>query len=173
MVAAIERVLEDGLVGIEGLPLVGDGVVQPEQHPAAIDLNVVGGNAGEEAGENVPGELTDGDDVGEVGGLSGQLIEGGEFEAWKAAFVDLLIGELVEQDPDNAGMGRVGGAHGGGLRVVEARRRVEIVGLGGEPHHLGEDQNAAEGEEAEDAERTGSHVARVRSRAARRARTMQ
>ena len=73
-------------------------------------------------------------------GLSGQLIEGGELEAWEAALVDLLVGELIEQKPDDTRMSR----RRSELRLVKGGRGVEVTGLPTTPDQLPEDEQAGE-----------------------------
>ena len=101
-IAGVDGVLEDGLMLMEGRPLAGGWIFEREEKAASGDVDGVGGKTGEESGENVAGVFAGRDDLREDGGLSGELIEGGKFEAGKAALVELLVGELVEQKPDDA-----------------------------------------------------------------------
>ena len=105
-VAVVEGVLKDGVTGLEGLPGLrgGLGGGLEEVEPAAVQggADVDGGLAGKERREDDFGELSGWLNVGEDGGLGGELVEGGELEAGEAVAVDLLVGELVEEDPDDA-----------------------------------------------------------------------
>lgn len=58
--------------------------------------------AGEEGGDGDAGELVGRLDVGEEGGLGGEAVKGGELEAGVAVLVELVVGELVEEEPDDA-----------------------------------------------------------------------
>src|SRR6267378_7802301 len=85
------------------------------------------------------------DDVSEDGGLSGQSIEGGELETGEAAFVELLVGELVEQEPDDA-RARWRRSE---LGLVQRGGRVEVAGQPAAPDQLRRDEQAGECEEAQ------------------------
>lgn len=80
------------------------------------------------------------------GGLGCELVEGRKFEASKAALIELLIGELIEDYPKNAGPGRSLSVWLGG---VQRGNWIEVAGLRGAPDQLPEDEQTAEREEAE------------------------
>ena len=80
-------------------------------------------------------------------GLSGEFIEGRKVEAGKAALVELLVGEFVEQKPDDARMGVRWRC--GELRFVQSRSWIEVAGLPAAPDELPEDEQAGKGEDAE------------------------
>ena len=146
VVAGVDGVLKDGLVLAEGCPLAGGGIFEREQEAAGGDVDCRRRDTGEEGGDDVAGVFAGGDDVSEDGGLRGEAIEGGEFEAGEAAFVELLVGELVEQQPDDAAMRRRRSA----LCLVERGRSIEVAGLPAAPDQLREDEQAGEREETQD-----------------------
>ena len=99
-------VLKDGVMGLEGGPLQGVGIVELETIAVGGGPDAIDAGAGEERGEDQLGEDAGGDGVGEESGLLGDLVEGWELKARVATLVDLLVGELVEDDPQDAWGGR-------------------------------------------------------------------
>ena len=89
-IARVDGVLKDGLVLLEWRPLAGGGIFEREQKAAGGDVDRRRRDTGEEGGDDVAGVFAGGDDVSEDGGLRGEAIEGREFEAGEAAFVELL-----------------------------------------------------------------------------------
>ena len=100
-VAVVECVLKDGVVLVEGLPLAGYVIVHGELDGGG-GLHLVVGLASEEAGEDDFGVDVEGLSLGEGGGGGGEGVEGGKLEAGEAMLEGLLVGELVEDDPDDA-----------------------------------------------------------------------
>jgi hypothetical protein len=145
-IAGINGVLEDGLVLAEWDPFTGGGVFERDEKAAGGDVDGVRREAGEKSGDNVTSEGACRDDVGEDGGLSGEFVEGGESEARKTALIELLIGELIEQKPDNARPGLCRCRRD--LDLVEYGRRVEVACLPATPDELREDEQTGEGEES-------------------------
>src|SRR5271170_139227 len=82
----------------------------------------------------------------EDSGLGGELVEGGKVETRKAALVELLVREFVEQEPDDPLVMRIRCE----LGFVERGRWVEVAGLPAAPDQLREDQQTGEGEEPQD-----------------------
>ena len=72
----------------------------------------------------------------EDSGLGGELIEGGKVEARKAALVELLVREFVEQEPDDP----LVAWRRCELGSVERGRWVEVAGLPAAPNQLREDR---------------------------------
>jgi hypothetical protein len=147
-IAGINGVLEDGLVLVKWDPFAGGGVFERDEKAAGRDIDGVGWDASEKGRDDVASEYTSGNDVGEDGGLSGEFVEGGEFETRKTALIELLIGELVEQKPDNARPELRRCQRD--LDLVECGRGVEVAGLPAVPDELREDEQTGEGEEPED-----------------------
>jgi hypothetical protein len=130
-IAGINGVLEDGLVLVKWDPFAGGGVFERDEKAAGGDVDGVGREASEKGGNDVAGEYAYGNNVGEDSGLGGEFVEGGEFEARKAALIELLIGELVEQKPDNARPGLRWNRRDLGL--VEYGRGVKVARLPATP----------------------------------------
>lgn len=79
--------------------------------------------------------------IAEDCGLCGELVEGRKLEAGITPFVDLLVGELIEQEPDNASF-----RGEGVVRLVERQNGVHIAGLPAEPQHLPEGEQGCDGD---------------------------
>ena len=146
-IAGVDRVLEDGLMLTEGRPLAGGRVLERDEKASSGDVDCVGGNAGKEGGQNIPGVYAGGNNLREDRGLSGELVERGKVEAGKAALVELLVGEFVEQNPNDS---RVRRRIRGELSLVQCRSWIEIPSLPAAPDKLPKDKQAGEGEDAEE-----------------------
>jgi len=112
--------------------------------------------AGEQRGDDVDGVNADGLGVGEERALGAEGVEVGEGEVGGAVLKELVVGELVEDDPDDERMlaRRLG-------RLVPDGG--DLVGRGppcGDPEEL---RDAGEGEEGEGGgdEATGAHEAAI------------
>jgi len=77
-----------------------------------------------------------------------ELVEGGKLKAGEAALVELLVGELIEDDPKNTSPGC---ALCRWLGMVQRASGIEVAGLCRAPDQLPEDEQTAEGEEAKNA----------------------
>ncbi len=107
------------------------------------EAEVVDGLAGEERGDDLDGVVADGLDVGEEGALAAEGVEVGEVEVAGAVLEELVVGELVEDDPDEervVARGLRGGGPGG---VVLLRAGLPA----GDPEQL---SDAADGEDGEE-----------------------
>jgi len=147
-IAGVDCVLEDGLMLAEGCPLAGCRVLERDEKASSGDVDCVGGNACKEGGKDIPGVYASGNNLREDRGLSGEFVERGKVKAGKAALVELLVGEFVEQNPDDARV-RLRGVRGD-LSFVQYRSWIEIPSLPATPDKLPKDKQAREGEDTEE-----------------------
>ena len=133
-------------------------MVDPEAVAEGV-TDAVDEAAGEQRGKDLDGVNADGLGVGEERALGAEGVEVGESEVGSAVLEELVVGELVEDDPDQERMLARGLGSGGGLVPGGG----DLVGRGlpcGDPEEL---RDAGEGEEDEGCgnEAAGAHEAAI------------
>ena len=101
--AGLHGVAEDGAEAVDKLAAGTVGVVDPEAVAEGV-TDAVDDAAGEQRGEDLDGMDADGLGVGEERALGAKGVEVGEGEVGGAVLEELVVGELVEDDPDQKGM---------------------------------------------------------------------
>jgi hypothetical protein len=140
----LHGVAEDGAGTVDELAAGTVGVMDPEAVVEGV-TDAVDEAAGEQRGEDIDGVNADGLGVGEERALGAEGVEVGKSEVGGAVLEELVVGELVEDDPDQEGMLARGLGGGGGLVPCGG----DLVGRGlpcGDPEEL---RDAGEGKEGE------------------------
>ena len=156
--AVLHGVAEDGAGAVDELAAGTVGAVDPEAVAEGV-ADAVDEAAGEQRGKDLDGVNADGLGVGEERALGAEGVEVWEGEAGGAVVEELVVGELVEDDPDQERMLARRLGCGGGLVPGGG----DLVGRGlpcGDPEEL---RDAGEGEEDEGCgnEAAGAHEAAI------------
>ena len=97
----LTRFAEYGLRWIEGIP--GPAVHAAEAEGPAVDVFYIGDRLAEEqAGDDFFRVIAGGPQAGEGGAALRELLEVGEGESGGTLFEDLIVGEFVHENPDDA-----------------------------------------------------------------------
>src|SRR5277367_6828704 len=146
VVSGADGVLKDGLVLAEWRPLAGRWVFEREEHSAGRDVDGVRRDTREEGRHDVTRVDTCRHHMREKGRLSCEPIECGKLETGETTLVELLVGKLVEQNPQDA---RVRFRICSGLLFVKSWCGVQVTSLPAAPDKLGENNETSERKESE------------------------